>query len=355
MPIRESIMRSPYTVLGVTQTASVEEIKSAFRQLAKFWHPDQKPDDPRAGVQFAEIAQAYKLLIDPDLRIKFDKGEVDARGRRRPKPARGFTVNPFSSSRKARSAKSRAKSAGEDATTQTQDAPDEASFEEMVVHIFGEAAANHAHPKDQNTDGTSARQRTDAPGLDEDPLAALDELFAKWKTRHQSEASQSGRPLTYHQIDIALESALNGYRGEIGFGDAHSVSFTSPPGTLDGTEIRVPSPDPDAFGDAVVTLRHAQHPRLRAAGADLHGEHAISLSEAVLGGSFVFMSLDGPVRITIPEWSGSDTVLRIPGKGLPSNEGERAALHVHLRVMLPEKPDSRLIELMRSNRRSWFM
>lgn len=348
-------MRSPYTVLGVTQTASEKEIKSAFRQLAKFWHPDQKPDDPRAGVRFAEIAQAYKLLMDPDLRVKFDQGEVDARGRRRPKPARGFTVNPFSASRKTRSKTRAAKNDGEDTATQTQDAPDEASFEEMVAHIFGEAAAKHAHPTDEDPAGASGRKRADAPGLDEDPLAALDELFTKWKSRHHSQATQSEMLLTHHQIEIPLETALTGYRGEIGFGDVHSVSFTSPPGTLDGTEIRVTSPDPDAFGDAVVTLRHAQHPRLRAAGTDLHGEHAISLTEAVLGGSFIFMSLDGPVRITIPEWSGSDTVLRIPGKGLPSPDGERAALHVHLRVLLPEKPDSRLIDLMRSNRRSWFM
>ncbi len=348
-------MRNPYTVLGVTQTASVDEIKSAFRQLAKHWHPDQKPDDPRAGVRFAEIAQAYKLLMDSDLRIKFDKGEVDARGRRRPKPARGFSINPFSASRKSRSKTRAPKNDGEDTETQTQDAADEASFEEMVVHIFGEAAAKQARQSDQDTGSTNERKRADAPGLDEDPLDALDELFAKWKSRHHSHAAQSDTPLTNQQIEIPLETALTGYRGEIVFGDVHTVSFTSPPGTLDGTEVRVPSPDPDAFGDILVTLRHAQHPRMRAAGADLHGEHAISLTEAVLGGSFVFMSLDGPVRITIPEWSGSDTVLRIPGKGLPSADGERAALHVHLRVLLPEKPDSRLIDLMRSNRRSWFM
>jgi DnaJ-class molecular chaperone len=348
-------MRSPYTVLGVSKIARAEEIKSAYRQLAKFWHPDQKPDDPRAGVRFAEIAQAYKLLIDPDLRLKFDQGQIDARGRRRTGPLRGFTANPFSAFREARSKRDSATDGSEDATAKTQEAPNEASFEEMVVHIFGEAAARQARPAEKATGGKNARKRVDAPGLDEDPLAALDELFAKWKARHHSEAAQSELPITRHQIEIPLESALIGYRGEIGFGDGHYVTFTSPPGTLDGTEIRVASPDPDAFGDALVTLRHAEHPRLRADGAELHGKHAINLAEAVLGGSFTFMGLDGPVHITIPEWSGSDTVLRVPGKGLPSANGERAALHVHLRVILPEKPDSRLIDLMRSNRRSWFM
>lgn len=353
-------MRNPYTVLGVSKTARPEDIKSAFRQLAKSWHPDQKPDDPHAGVRFAEIAQAYKLLIDPDLRLKFDKGQIDARGRRRSATSDGFRANPFSGFRERRAAKESTTRTSETGTSQTQDAPDEASFEEMVVHIFGEAAARHARPDEPGKDepgmgGKTGRRRADAPGLDEDPLAALDELFAKWKTRHHPGSAQSAMPPTRHQIDIPLETALIGYRGEIGFGDGQHVSFTSPPGTLDGTEIRVASPDPDAYGDALVTLRHAQHPTLRAVDADLHGEHAITLAEAVLGGSFVFMCLDGPVRITIPEWSGSDTVLRIPGKGLPATNGDRAALHVHLRVMLPEKPDSRLIDLMRSNRRSWFV
>lgn len=349
-------MRNPYTVLGVGKTARAEDIKSAYRQLAKTWHPDQNPGDPSATMRFAEIAHAYKLLINPDLRSSFDKGYIDARGRKQPKPARGFSANPFNAFKQSR----RTASAGQDAgerSADTEDAPEEAKFEEMVVHIFGEAAAKQSGHTTQGAQKGGERQQANAPGLDEDPLAALDELFAKWKTRRKPGARGSAKPekpVTIHQIEITLESAMTGYSGEIEFGDACRVEFTSPPGTLDGTEIQVKSPDPGAYGDAIVKFTHARHPRLRAVGADLHGEHAISLMEAVLGGSFVFEGLEGPVRITIPEWSGSDKVLRVPAHGLPNPAGERGALLVHLRVMLPETPDRGLIDLMRSNRGSWF-
>lgn len=351
-------MRSPYTVLGVGKTAETEDIKSAYRQLAKTWHPDQKPDDPQAGVRFAEIAQAYKLLIDPDLRLQFDEGHIDARGRRRKRPVRGFSANPFSSFKRARPAEPGPQAKTGAAGTQAKgpdvetEAAEGASFHDMVAHIFGETAAKQARETVYSGKPGDNRAKTDAPGLDEDPLNALDALFEKWKTLHKPE---SDMPVSHHQIEITLETALIGYRGEIPFGSATSVSFNSPPGTLDGMELRVPSPDPTLHGDAIVTFRHAKHARLRAEGADLHGDHPINLAEAVLGGAFVFMALDGPVRMAIPEWSGSDTVLRIPGLGLPAASGARGDLHVHLRVMLPEKPDPKLIELMRSSKRSWFM
>lgn len=346
-------MRNPYTVLGVGKTARADDIKSAYRQLAKTWHPDQNPGDPSATMRFAEIAHAYKLLINPDLRSRFDKGDIDARGRRRPKPARGFAANPFNAFKQARRAATADQDTGEKSAA-PEDAPEEARFEEMVVHIFGEAAAKQSGHTAQKG---GERQQANAPGLDEDPLAALDELFAKWKTRRKpgSRASaKTEKPVTVHHVEISLETAMTGYTGEIELGDDCRVEFTTPPGTLDGTEVRVQSPDPGVHGDAIVKLTHARHPRLRAVGADLHGEHAISLMEAVLGGSFVYEGLEGPVRITLPEWSGSDKVLRVPAQGLPTPAGERGALLVHLRVMLPETPDRALIDLMRSNRRSWF-
>ncbi|MCY0150519.1 DnaJ domain-containing protein [Hoeflea sp. G2-23] len=341
-------MRSPYTVLGVSKSARAEDIKSAYRHLAKAWHPDQKRDDPQAGARFSEISQAYKLLIDPDLRLKFDSGVIDARGRKRTRPVRGFAANPFAAFKQARRTAANADSANSQTNTR-----DEASFDDMVAHIFGEAASKQTREEAARTAQTTGRRtETNAPGLDDDPLATLDALFAKWKTR---KASSGGLPATRQQIDISLETAMAGYSGEIVFGEDRAVAFSAPPGSVDGAEITVPSPDPSAYGDVIVTLRHEDHPRFRSNGADLHGEQAIDLIEAVLGGSFVYNSLDGPVRITIPEWSGSDTVLRVAGKGLMRADGQRGALHVQLRVMLPEKPDPRLTDLMRSSRKAWFL
>src|SRR5690349_2870514 len=73
-------MRDPYTVLGVPRSASEKDIKSAYRKLAKKYHPDQNPDDPSAHGKFAEATNAYDLLNDIDKRAQFDRGEIDADG-----------------------------------------------------------------------------------------------------------------------------------------------------------------------------------------------------------------------------------------------------------------------------------
>ena len=366
-------MRSPYTVLGVSRTARTDDIKSAYRQLAKTWHPDQNPGDPQAGSRFAEIAHAYKLLIDPDLRTKFDAGLIDARGKRPARPARGFSVNPFKAFKDAmaRQTAGATPTAGASTTSgpasgansgpnpadEPGEAPDEASFKDMVAHIFGEAAARQATPNAAGTAGadkgsSGRRTETDAPGMDEDPLEALDALFAKWKTRHRPQAKL---PVTRHHVEISLEAVFTGTSLDVALEDGKTFTFAVPAGTVDGAEIQLPSPDPASLGDAIVTIRHQKHPRFQTSGADIHGEHGIELAEAVLGGSVVFRGIDGPLKIEVPQWSGSDTVLRVQEKGLPTADGGRGALLVHLRVMLPEKPDPRLIDLMRSGGKELYV
>lgn len=343
-------MRSPYTVLGVNTTAKAEDIKSAYRQLAKIWHPDQNPDDPQAGTRFAEIAHAYKMLIDPEMRLKFDHGHVDARGRRQTRPARGFSANPFKTFKESMG---NARGPQASATSQAADALDEAKFEDMVVHIFGDAAAKKTKEQAaQDKDQAGQRTKTDAPGMDDDPLTTLDNLFKKWKSRHRP---KTVLPSSYHQVEITLETALAGLEEEILFGESETVAYTIPAGTVDGAEIVVASPNPQVYGDAIVTVRHKQHARLRSKGVDIHGDHPIELAEAVLGGSFVYEGLDGPLRIEVPEWSGSDTVLTVKNKGLPTSFGKRGTLHVHLRVMLPEKQDPHLKDLMRSSKKAWYL
>ena len=81
--------RDPYTVLGVSKTASESEIKSAFRRLAKRYHPDTNKDDPKAEERFAEVNQAYEIVGDKEKRKKFDAGEIDAAGQPR------FTTSGF--------------------------------------------------------------------------------------------------------------------------------------------------------------------------------------------------------------------------------------------------------------------
>ncbi|WP_039757976.1 DnaJ domain-containing protein, partial [Bartonella queenslandensis] len=74
-------MRDPYTILGVARTAKSQEIKSAFRKLAKKYHPDHNKDDAKAKEKFAEINQAYEIIGDKDKKAQFDRGEIDMEGK----------------------------------------------------------------------------------------------------------------------------------------------------------------------------------------------------------------------------------------------------------------------------------
>ena len=84
------MMRDPYSVLGVSKTATPEEIKKAFRRLAKKHHPDQNATDPKAKEKFAEASAAYEILGDAEKRGKFDRGEIDAEGKPRFHGFEGF-------------------------------------------------------------------------------------------------------------------------------------------------------------------------------------------------------------------------------------------------------------------------
>ena len=77
-------MRDPYQVLGITKSASADDIKAAFRRLAKQYHPDLNPGNAEAAAKFKDISAAYDLLSDPQKRARFDRGEIDASGADRP-------------------------------------------------------------------------------------------------------------------------------------------------------------------------------------------------------------------------------------------------------------------------------
>src|SRR5690606_762166 len=83
IPGSQDTMRDPYDVLGVAKNASAKDIKSAFRRLAKKYHPDQNPDNPKAKDSFAEVNQAYEVVGDDTKRRQFDRGEIDASGKPR--------------------------------------------------------------------------------------------------------------------------------------------------------------------------------------------------------------------------------------------------------------------------------
>ncbi len=303
-------MRDPYSVLGVAKTAKPEEIKSAFRKLAKKYHPDQNQDDPKAQEKFAEINQAYEIVGDKDKRGQFDRGEIDAEG----KPAfqgfggqgfgghgAGAQGDPFAGFRRGAQGGGGFQQGGFEGA------------EDILSSIFGGGF------------GGGGRGRSRAPSKAPDLKAA---------------------------ISVTLEQAAGAEKVEAVFPNGKKLSIKLPKYVEDGQTIRLKGQGetiPGAVdGDALVTINFKKHPRFRLDGRDLHLDLPVPLSDAVLGARAEVETLSGRVAVRIPAWSSSDKILRLKGKGLPNKTGDAGDLFVHLRIMLPENGDEELESLLRA-------
>ena len=301
-------MRDPYTVLGVARTAKPQEIKSAFRKLAKQFHPDHNKGDAKAQEKFAEINQAYEIIGDKDKKEKFDRGEIDAEG----KPVfqgfagggQGFAggQNPFGNGNfEFRSGGS---GGGFDAS-------------DLFRDLFGGGAKG-------GFSGFGGRGRAQAPQQGSDIHAAL---------------------------SVTLEQIVGAEKVEAVFPNGKRLKIKLPDYVEDGQTIRLKGQGETVArgqpGDAMVTIHIKQHPKFQVEGRALHLDLPVSLKNAVLGAKEEVETLDGRIALTIPAWSSSDKVLRLKGKGLPLKTGGRDDLFVHIRIMLPEGGDAALEQFCR--------
>jgi DnaJ-class molecular chaperone len=307
-------MRDPYQVLGVAKDASAKEIKSAYRKLAKKYHPDQNPDDPKAKERFAEANQAYEIVGDDKKRGAFDRGEIDAEGKQRFQGFEGAAGgDPFAGFRQsgqggpgASHFEFRSSTAGSDAFGGAHDI-----FSEIFGRGFGSGGA-----------GGSGRQQAPA-GAD---LNAI--------------------------LDIDIEDAVTAAKVTAICPGGRKIAVKLPKGVEDGQTIRLkgqgePSPFGGKPGDALVKIRFRKTSRYRIEGRDLHSDLPVELRDAVLGAKVTAETPSGKVAVAIPPWSSSDKVLRLKGRGLPHKTSGDGDLYVHVRVMLPENGDAELEALMK--------
>jgi DnaJ-class molecular chaperone len=294
-------MRDPYSVLGLTKTASAAEIKSAFRKLAKKYHPDQSKE-PKAKERFAEIGQAYEIVGDEKKRAAFDRGEIDAEGKPRAPQFEGFGAQgPRGAGADFRNF--RFDFGAGDASGRGFDA-------DVLSELFG--------------GGMGARARGPAKGED----VAVG-------------------------VTVPLVQVATGGEVRVALPTGKMLDVAIPKGVEEGKSIRLrgqgqPGPRGGPAGDAIVTIRYAAHPLFKVEGRDLRLDLPITLYEAVLGAKVRCPTLDGAVEITAPAGTSSGRVLRLRGKGLPA-AGETAAgdLFVTLRIALPPEEDAALAALMR--------
>ncbi|MER8654055.1 DnaJ C-terminal domain-containing protein [Mesorhizobium sp. M0847] len=308
-------MRDPYEVLGVAKNASAKDIKSAYRKLAKKYHPDQNPNDPKAKDRFAAANQAYEVVGDEKNRAAFDRGEIDADGK--PK-FQGF-----------------------------------------------EGAAGGGDPfggfrRQQGAGGSRFEFRSGRPGGD--PFDGNSDIFSQIFGDAFSGARGAGTGDRRQQataadlnvtLDVTIEEIATAEKVTAMFPDGRKIAVKLPVYVEDGQTIRLKGQGeqgPGQPGDALVKIRIRRHPRYRIEGRDLHADLEVALADAVLGAKVPVDTPTGKLAVNIPAWSSSDKVLRLKGRGLPEKAGGHGDLYAHVRIMLPEGGDSELEALMRSRK-----
>lgn len=312
-------MRDPYSVLGLSKSATDADVKAAYRRLAKKYHPDRNAGDVKAKERFAEIGAAYEILGDKDKRRKFDRGEIDASGDPRFAGAGFGERSGFGS-----------------------------DFGGFSFGFGGDPAG-----------GSFRTWRSEGPGGVEDILREFvggGEARERARARAWSSATERGADIEV-SVTLGLEDLAGDGKVRVTLPTGKTVDIQVPPGAESGQQVRLrgqgaPSPTGSLNGDAIVTLEIATHPVFRREGADLRLELPVTLHDAVLGAKVRCPTLDGSVNITVPEWTSGGRTLRLKGKGLPTKSGSRGDLLVTLRIALPDRRDPELSALMQTWRRN---
>ncbi len=297
----KACMRDPYAVLGVKRTAPPDEIKAAWRRLAKSFHPDRNQNDPGAGARFAELGQAYQLLKDPQRRYRYDMEQRLAAERKRQSAGRQSGKSDTRTERPRDPVKKNAAEAG--------------GAGETFAGIFRKFTTPPPKPEK-------------APDLAADAWLSIEDIFSRYNPRAE-------------------------------LPDGRTVKVPLPKAATEGTTVRVPAQGHKLpgmqRGDVVATLRIKPHDLFRVDGYDLHVDLPVDIENAVLGCETIVDTPAGPKRITVPEWTGSDKTIVMKGYGLPKEDGARGNLYAQVRVMLWDHPDDKVKDLMRSLREGLFL
>lgn len=282
-------MRDPYEVLGVAKAATPDEIRSAYRKLAKKLHPDLNPGDKKAEDKFKEVTGAYDLLSDAEKRRRFDAGEIDASGTERP--------------------------------------------QQRYYKEYADAAGA-AGPRYQNTSGFA-------------DFAQEDDFLAELLRRREQQARRAPGADRLYQLTVDFLDAVNGATRRITLPDGGSLDVTIPAGIQDGQTIRLrgkgaPSRGEGPAGDALVEISIKPHKFFTREGDDILVELPVTISEAVLGGKVKAPTTTGAVMVTVPKGSSTGSTLRLKGKGVKRRDGSHGDELIKLKVVTPSQPDAEL-------------
>ena len=306
-------MRDPYKILGIAKSASEKEIKSAYRKLAKQYHPDKNKDDAKAKERFSEATSAYDLLSNKEKRRQFDKGEIDAEGN--PKFA-GFDFN------QAR--------AGQRPSGNYRTHEGAFNAEDILKEFMGGfSGARTGQTRGFSTGGAAGGFSSGMGGMGGMGSAG------------------TNKPKDYKATArITLEQANNGATIQVLLPGGKKLDVKLPKKVKEGQIIRMKGQgeqSPLGAGDALVTIKFKKHKKFIPDGFDLRVDVPITLYEAVLGAKIRVPTLSGEVELKLAPNIDTTKSLRLKGKGM-YGEGD---IYVNLRIVLPKGGDPDLENLMR--------
>jgi curved DNA-binding protein len=304
--------RNYYELLGVERNSAPDEIKKAFRRLARQYHPDLNQGDKSAEEKFKEFNEAYRVLSDPSARSQYDQFTRFWRGKK------NRNNQDFWSGSRADEDRNDSRSKVEEDFSQFGD------FNSFIDQLLGRRSKTNSYNRGAEELGSNRRGRTSTV----EPTADFrDESFPK---------SAPPRPKNVEaELLLPLEKAYQGGRERIKLEDGRSLEVDMPAGMVPGHKIRLRGQG-IANGDLFLKIDVAPHQRFRLVGTDVHCVLPVTPAEAILGGFVEVPTLDGLVKISLPAGITVGQKLRLASKGFPDESGKRGDQLLEIQVSIPK-------------------
>ena len=290
-----------YQILGVSKTATPEEIKKAYRKLARKYHPDLNPGDKEAEKRFKEINEAQEVLSDPEKRAKYDQfGQYWRQAAAGTPPGAGVGVGGFDFSQYG-------------------------NFDDFINELLGRFGGSAGRG---STGQRVYSYRTTSPG-------GFDDMFGG------SEMRDIPATDTEAAITLTFSEAFHGTQKSFQL-DGETIKVRIPAGAKPGSRIRIRgkgriSPFSQQRGDLYLTIDLQPHPLFKFEGDNIVCEVPITPEEAALGSKIKIPTPDGSVTMKIPPGVDSGQSLRLRGKGWKNPKGKRSDQIVKLKIVTPKK------------------
>lgn len=325
--------RDYYEILGIANTAAPEEIKKAYRNLARQYHPDVNPGDKAAEEKFKILGEAYGVLSDADKRKQYEQYSQYWQN----KNSKGWGRWPG----KGTAAKAADYSAFEDFDNfveqllkQHQTSDRTFTRREANINKSESNAATKTQPRQAQRRTSRSVNQADRQATPSAGSTSTSSTSAKEKKRYRSQPATPSRRDAEADLTVPLEKAYAGGRERVRLEDGRSLEVNMPPGMVTGQRIRLKGQGIDG-GNLYLRIEVEPHHYFTLREGDIYCRLPLTPSEAALGGTISMPTLGGPVNMMIPPGVQAGQRLKLTGKGYPIAQGLFGDQIVDIEVAVP--------------------